>query len=303
MNKKGISLIEMVMAIMILSIAGFMIVSGFMAVFRFISMGNDIQNESNVLLSYAEKSTDTQILDQVQVQRANTTYSITNDEGKSVTVKGKIDALTPTVDGKISLHVISNETNALVKDTPSYILAMKKADKLYKAVNDMIKNPPYANIFKTIFLDTYHSTWDSFASELLPKALRDTAPASKPFKIVGFFPWEYIENAAFTNSSPLIYLSQDYTTETPTTKKEILHVIYDYIDSRWYYYPGNDYEIVYEGYDIKEPAFLYKGKNQEIRSYEKLINHIKQANSGWYALDEDMEYDSSDPDHSWLPIT
>lgn len=55
-NNKGMTLIETVVAILVLSIAGTIIISGFYIVIHTMSEANVVKQQSNDILSFAEKA-------------------------------------------------------------------------------------------------------------------------------------------------------------------------------------------------------------------------------------------------------
>ena len=57
MNKRGMTLIEMIAALAILSIASLTLFGGFSAVLKIMGNSSTIKNNSDMLLSYAEETT------------------------------------------------------------------------------------------------------------------------------------------------------------------------------------------------------------------------------------------------------
>ena len=92
MNKRGMTLIEMIAALAILSIASLTLFGGFSAVLRIMGNSSTIKNNSDMLLSYAEKTMKNDVVENIQIHTSSVTYTISSDQG-SVPVTRNISIL------------------------------------------------------------------------------------------------------------------------------------------------------------------------------------------------------------------
>ena len=80
MNKKGMTLIEMIAALTILSIASLTLFGGFSAVLRIMGNSSTVKNNSDRLLSYAEKTEKEDIIENIQINTDKVMYTVSSDK-------------------------------------------------------------------------------------------------------------------------------------------------------------------------------------------------------------------------------
>lgn len=313
-NNKGTTLIETVMAILILSTAGVIILTGIAAVIRVMGDANTVKNQSNVLLSKAEK-TDADLSEEVK-ETASDLNGITFSNGKGVIVKAdfKITQYDMMKDGEISLKAIRTKT--LSKVDPDVV---NKANSFYLKVTD------YAYRLSKSGRNTYgaNGVFDNYSPAgddgiplkplgaedyiLYPKEVLPKKEQSTPYYLKAFYPWEHVFGTNYDPYNLIIFLSryQDYVKndsfDITTVRKEYLHFVYNYETREWYYYEGNDYQIVYAQVYIWRgtPGISYKGDEYAISSWSKLKEHLQIESYGWKKLDMDAIFNPSNPDDIW----
>ena len=79
MNKRGMTLIEMIAALAILSIASLTLFGGFSAVLKIMGNSSTMKNNSDMLLSYAEETMNNDVRDNIQIDTDKVTYTISSD--------------------------------------------------------------------------------------------------------------------------------------------------------------------------------------------------------------------------------
>lgn len=312
MNKKGMTLIETVASIFILSIAGLIIMTGFSTVINIIGNASKIKNASDAMLSYAEKTDDNNIRKTVKDQSIDFGYSIHNEKN-TINVNGKVNILTSKLKDGVSLKVLKDDIKELVKETDDYVNNRAAAKDLVKTVKTYMQDQGgkfdgfiQNEILHPLYIDRYSTsavdrTWPVFKTNLLPKAVRNEASTlyMKPV-----FPWDYYDGIDVKKDNMLVFLSKYNNTPKESyddINQEIIHIIYDYDDDEWYYYPGNDL-IVHYSNSPEEPGLEVHGNRLDITNWIKLKEYIKQGN-GWKILDKNVEFDPLDPDASWRDVT
>ncbi|MEG1732572.1 MAG: hypothetical protein RR925_09700 [Erysipelotrichaceae bacterium] len=331
MNHKGSTLIEMVMAILIISIAGIMILGGFSATLRVMSNGNKIKNASDTMLSVAEKTNDAALNSKVNAVPSEIYYTINNVNNTSSQIRVKADLNTLNVTENKDIYLKSFQSSLLtrVKDTNEYITLMKNVEKLInktkKAMNERedfhIKY--YTNTFLIdtyIWENEYQKNWDQFPTVLLPEALKSKVSATSPYFLKVSFPFDYylkLDIGKPMDCIPvpgegemMIYIGLQGKS---TTNIEQLLLMYNYKDGTWYYYPypveENDNIISYPKYrqsyierTINANIGLRIGESKKydrasILSYDAFITHIKT--NGWLSLQTEEFLDANNSDNIW----
>ncbi|MEG0328793.1 MAG: hypothetical protein RR537_00960 [Longicatena sp.] len=327
MNHKGSTLIEMVMAILIISIAGIMILGGFSATLRVMSNGNKIKNASDTMLSVAEKTNDTKVHDKVTNQTIKTSYEIKNlnNETNPVEVNVKINTISVKNNKDVNLKTVEsyNKSKITVGETESYKKLMADTKKLMANVDagdlECKRLNPLYNISprnetvlkKYVYFEYYNEKgWDLFPKDLLPVDLKNNSEVQylKPA-----FPWDYSINNKATHGDKFIYFSKGIAPDSGiyggTTKDNYnLSIVFDPIDEIFYYYPksnSNDKYILYfYSLDVKKTNIGINKDFYKTWSNKEFINYIKNQgkNDGWKVLDAEALYDIDDPDTMWKPL-
>lgn len=310
-NTKGMTLMEVMMAIFILSIAGLIITTGIAAVIRVMGDANTVKDQSDMLLSKAEKTDsdlDALVKETPSVLEKTT---ISNNFHNSVDVEYQITEYDMILNGKVSLKAF-NFADTTVKDKIDDF--QKKVNSFYSKVKGrattglaMASRSGGLNyIFnKTVIgpppLDgpppfTNEEDYIPYPSDLLPSAEKGTT-----YYLSAYYPWEHPFITSIP-SNPLIYLStyagfRDFGEVNAVS--EAIHFVYNYETESWYYNAGDDYKITYaytDYYTKSIPTFSYKGK-REILSWNEFKIHL--SNSDWKKLDMDAQFNPGKPDDIW----
>ena len=134
MNKKGMTLIEMIAALTILSIASLTLFGGFSAVLRIMGNSSTVKNNSDRLLSYAEKTEKEDIIENIQINTDKVMYTVSSDK-VSIPVSRDISVLNIKGDNKVHLRVMEEPGNQeKVKDTSIYKAFKTEVDKFYNLI-------------------------------------------------------------------------------------------------------------------------------------------------------------------------
>lgn len=302
MNKKGMSLIEMITALAILATAGLMILTGFMTVYRVFQNANDQSNASDILLSYAERSKEEALIQQVNATTSYETYQIRNASGKQAEGELQIALLQLEERESLPLKNIKGVSLGKIAELSEYKEAMETASQFYQNAIAMEtklgEQYPYHEVIQNLYFENYATGWERFPNLLLPSQIQTSSIL--PQRIVGRYPWDYIKNdLSIHHGGILIYLSQNYKKEAPNVDSEVLHVVYYYIDKCWYANTGEDFTLAYQGYGEQEISFLYKGNNSVIEDFETLRTYLKAPEYGWKKLDPTSTYEPSNMDAAW----
>lgn len=311
MNKKGYTLVEVIVSIMILSIASIMLAGTFSKIIHYMSKSNAIKNASNDMLAYAEGTNDNDIRESItKKDKNNQVYKI---NGKII-VSGTLSELTSNKTDEINLHQFYTDATGKLKELPSYKDNQSFGDQMYERIDNLIAgacSTDYCDsyghniLLKLLYLDDYHGSYKSFDKSLLPSAI---AISGKTYYVRLFFPWEAVNGKSVISGGPLIYLSEFNVDYIQGDKLENLQVIYDYDAQIWYYHDnriGNNYKLSnYESYRAGYDSNLLVNDNGKlIQSWSDFKAHIKNPANGWRYLDGDSIYDSKKSvDEYWLPV-
>lgn len=309
MNKKGMTLIEVVVALLILSIASLTLLGGFSAVIRIIGNSGRIKNNSDMLLSYAEGNTEENILKQVEVDKGNkVSYTINPSTGTSISVTRDIDVLHVKNNDEVHLKtLVQPNGQQKVKDTDVYKTFQTSIESFYvklkEAQEEYKYDQSYNNFLKVFYIDIMKNSWLQFPTALLPKEYADQL-AAKPVYVIPYYPWEISSNngLTFTHGSVLIFLSVDESKINELKGVDYINIVYDYKDEKWYYCSENNYRIAYENatpdgrtlYDIK--------KNGYIKNQIDFMKIVKNPENGWKVLDIEAEYANGNTNSFWKAV-
>lgn len=312
-NNKGMTLIETVVAILVLSIAGTIIISGFYIVIHTMSEANVVKQQSNDILSFAEKAKKNNV-DSSAVE--NSSYSITKKDFTTFDVPMKIsDLKTKGNDaGKVTLKALNNEN--LLNIQEAYPDLMTTAEKLHEdtlkreqELDSFARNENYNVSVLKPYYASLNSKWPLFPLDLLPSDVKATASSANPYYFKLFYPWEFYNSGSPLHNGRLIYLSQ-INEVYPIVSRDgtiSLRIFYDYIDDVWYYTKSNDYILDSDMFSMNYKAnlsCLYKKlgatNNLKFKSYADFLSHVKSPANGWYVLNMKAIYNSENADEAWV---
>lgn len=307
MNKKGVTLIEMVVAIMILSIAGMMILSEFTTVIHFIGKAADIKNQSDTLYSYAEETEDGSLRGKVEKKSdVNFTYTIKNDSDVTTTVTGTKNVLNVNGKSEVYLKTFQNNIGKLVNETSEYIDAIsfanelvgyaKEFEKQYDAIGQDIL---YNGFIKNLLLEKYNNSFKKFNSILLPNEYKGITQYIRVL-----YPWDYYKGFDTVYGGRLIYLSSYSAELDENGYSENLHFVYDYDGKNWYYNPQNNISVTFslmQDFD-DGTGMTIDGNTRKVLTWEEFKTYIKNPMNGWKILDEIAAFDSSNANAIWKDV-
>lgn len=305
MNKKGYTLIEVIVSIMILSIASITLAGTFTTVIRFMSRSNQVKEASNAMFSYIEGSTDAEAREKVKVKEPSNkeiTYNIKVGD-KSIQVKGMYNAYYVDNDSDIELKNMINNKNLKVSESPAYIDIQAFAKDLLEKTSSYEINPEICtvDVLSNNKCDSVGfnegGVWErlyqnkdfvKFSNDLLPEALKN-----QNLYISAFYPWEMSNtNKGIDHGGVLIYLGIERGTVMPSIgATEIINVIYDYDENVWYYNPSDIITLKYD-YTANngESNLLINGINNSYKNWSEFKASITKSGSKWLKLDKDKIY-------------
>lgn len=310
MNKKGMTLIEMIAALLILSIASLTLFGGFSAVLQIMGNSSAIKNNSDMLLSYAEKTMKEDIVDKIQMNTNKVTYTISSDK-VSVPVSRNISILNVKGDDKVHLKALEDPDNQeKVKNTAVYKTFKSNVDEFYKSIlkakeehEIMEKENSYnASLKKVQLMMSFQ--WISFPEELLPDTYRAKLGAEDVY-VFPYYPWEIKKGDLQHDHGGLMILlnKRNELVETNTDFDDYIYVIYDYDNDCWYYCSEEAYRIKVR-FSTADGKVIYDVKNNGfIKSWIDMKNVIKNPKNGWKVLDTDAEYNSENTDAMWKKVS
>lgn len=310
MNKKGMTLIEMIAALLILSIASLTLFGGFSAVLQIMGNSSAIKNNSDMLLSYAEKTMKEDIVDKIQMNTNKVTYTISSDK-VSVPVSRNISILNVKGDDKVHLKALEDPDNQeKVKNTAVYKTFKSNVDEFYKSIlkakeehEIMEKENSYnASLKKVQLMMSFQ--WISFPEELLPDMYRAKLGAEDVY-VFPYYPWEIKKGDLQHDHGGLMILlnKRNELVETNTDFDDYIYVIYDYDNDCWYYCSEEAYRIKVR-FSTADGKVIYDVKNNGfIKSWIDMKNVIKNPKNGWKVLDTDAEYNSENTDAMWKKVS
>lgn len=313
MNKKGYTLIEVIVSIMILSIASITLAGTFTTVIRFMSRSNQVKEASNAMFSYIEGSTDAEAREKVKVKEPSNkevTYNIKAGD-KSIPVKGMYNAYYVDNDSDIELKNMINNKNLKVSESPAYIDIQAFAKDLLEKTSSYEINPEICtvDVLSNNKCDSVGfnegGVWEKlyqnkdfvkFSNDLLPEALKN-----KNLYISAFYPWEMPNrNGEIDHGGVLIYLGIERGTVIPIGATEYINVIYDYDEDVWYYYPNGTLMIKFDYTSENGKSNLVIDGNNQYQNWTEFKANITQSGSKWLKLDKDKIYQSNE--NYWVSV-
>lgn len=312
MNKKGYTLIEVIVSIMILSIASITLAGSFTTVLNFMSKSNAIKNASDTLFSYIEGSDEDTVREDIKIKKSVLeSYTINGME-----ITGTLNNYQSDKSDDVDLSQFYANSIVQLKDSPSYQDVISYGNTLYNRAKKRAEECDYCqltglnDIIKQLILFDYKNTGVKFNSSLLPESMK---LEGKEYYLRIFFPWEHdtYPSGGVISGGALIYLSEySGSGETDIDHPEHnIQIIFDYKEGIWYYHDnriGNSYmvntkkTIYLEGADT---AFFVNGDGKKIMNYSELMNHIKDPGNNWKYLDKNKMVDSRvQSDVYWVDV-
>ena len=320
MNNKGVTLIEMIVAILILSISSITIAAGFNGVIQRMGKAAKVKTASNEMFSFIEGNQE--VKDKVKVNKKDqdASYILHADNGvDDIEVQATYNEYTGTNGADIVLKAITKikQSTTPLKDFDVYKDSVNIGNDLYATLNDSetkscglnqstCKRDGYNDhVFKNL-KDTYQI--QPFPNELLPSEYK-----SQPFYINAFYAWENKTISTNCSNEKFIYLSttNKYYEYSPyELNVDNISIIYNYLDNKWYCKPSNiTVAIVYDdkmfsGAYYHDTYISVNGATeQRYDDFQDFIHkEVKKQNSGWYVLDPDENYDGENIDDCWISV-
>lgn len=261
MNKKGYTLIEVIVSIMILSIASITLAGTFTSVIHFMSKSNNVKNASDSMYETIE-SNKNDIANVTIKSNKKIDYKIHGTE--DILVQGDMMEYSSSITDEISLKAIQNKNDKLprLKENETYYQKLmndvkrliEEKDKLEvsnKAVCDNSGNN--ACVLDKLNIGENQEFYNEFPQRLLPNALKGTK-----YYIRLYYPWEKKNNGTVPHQGALIYLSKyNKAFMDPDSDGEVETInivyVYDVGDEseendkdkigRWYYNPSSNIKI------------------------------------------------------------
>jgi len=308
MNKKGITLIEMVVTIMILSIASLMLFGGFSAVINIMGNSGRIKNNSDTLLAYAEGKEETELNNKIEKDTKPLEYTISSNKGGSIVVNRDLNILNVKDDDKVHLKTLEKPNMQKVKDTEAY---KKFNNELTKFYRDLKKEQDEYEVFLgntypfNAMLKKYYVGFTStkFPKELLPKEYTDTL-AGQSVYVNPYYPWEIQKgNSDVQHGDVMIFLhTNDIDPNNLLNSTATINMVYDYESDKWYYHGGNDYTLTFKDQTTDGKTFYDVRHNGYLKKWEDVKTAIKNPDNGWKVLDVDAEYNNGNSDSFWKDV-
>lgn len=309
MNKKGMTLIEMIATILILSIASLTLFGGFSTVINIMGNSGRIKNNSDMLLSYAEETKDEDIKTKVESNDLEISYAISSPD-RTVTVERKAAVLNIKGDENLHLKYLKKtEDLQKIKETEIYNnfqgvmrTFYSKLQQAKKAADDSLGNSlPYNDFLKKFYLFEMTGSWVQFPTKLIPKSYSDNL-AGQSLYVLPYFPWDIEQGQFFEHGGLLIFLNQNNEDVNALKGTAYLRIIYDYENDKWYYCDKDNYRLIYGDYTLDGKVLFDVENNGFIKSWEDLRHIFKNPKNGWKVLDIEAEYNSNS-DTFWKNVT
>lgn len=283
-NNKGLTLIETIAAIAILSIASLMLYSGYATVIRFIDHGNRIKNSSDLLFSVVQGSSESE---DVQQETSKITYQIQSID-TSIDVSADVSVF-QTKEGRILLKKLQTAESKTLEESDEYIQFKQSVSALIHDIELAKKQVLQYQSYNKIWIDfakTHEMIY--FPTSILPKSYQDKL-ADKTVSVIPYFPWE-IRNGKIEHGALLIVgsLQEKYITDN-SVKEEYIHLVYDYENDRWYYQDKDLYLLSYHN-QMNNNGLMNIQTQQAIISWKSFRNIIQKPENGWKVLDIESVY-------------
>lgn len=187
MNNKGYTLIEVIVSIMILSIASITLAGAFVNVIHFMSKSNDVKNASNSMYALAEG--DSEVTDANTELLKEITY-----EMSGIKVEGSVLKYSSSYSDDIHLVKVSSKKVSLLKDNDKYIKLMDQLMhnqfNLLKEIDFFQKKYIYSGVdINTYTYELFRLVGDiDFYSKILPMNMFDYRLQKLYIRVA--FPWQ-----------------------------------------------------------------------------------------------------------------
>lgn len=297
MGNKGMTLLETIVSILILSIAGLIFISGFTTVLNTFQKAESVKNQSDAVYSAIHQGGSAS----VKKKGKKISYTISGN-GKAVTVSPTLMRYYMAQED-VSLSVISDEVLKTLSTYEEYKTLVINANALVNFAEDVyFPDSQYnsSNMTWNGFSKYYEKLtgWKQFPKQLLPKPLQQSG---KSYYIRPISPWN--KTVDQNKRQSIFYLSTDnqfYPGSFQNGSSELLSVIYDLDNKRWYYDPSMQMTLTYRFVDDYSFYADIDRNGVVFKSYGELMSYIRKPENGWLMLDEEAEFDGSDTDSIWL---
>lgn len=297
MNNKGYTLMEVIVSIMILSIASMTLGGAFTTIIHFMTKGNDVKTASNAIYANIEGD-ETNVKVEASDPKKKTYYLVDSDKTKHEITEYYLEyqyeendevslkSLKSVLDKKIKYDIDYNNIEANVKEL------IRKADGYIldsALVCKNCENNGYNDVTNFINNNEYKDENPQFPSKFLPDDIR------KPQSLHIFYPWE-VKDTKVEHGKKFVYLMDD---------TGLIRIIYNYTDKQWWMTSGSlvldTKKTIFEKGDS---ALSFNGKKYD--SWDKFLKGMKEAEnkSYWKYLNIDLEYiqGTTKSEDIWIPI-
>lgn len=310
MNKKGYTLIEVIVSIMILSIASITLAGAFINVIHFMSMSNEVKNASNSMYAYAEG--DFNVSDVHYTIKSEKPFFI-----EGINVKGTHIEYSSDYSSDVTLKEYSTEELPLLMNNENYISLMDQliyADSnLLKVINNLERAHKTDDINNAIGELLEKSNWAEikFDNKLLPMKMSILRSSVEPLRIRIAYPWQNIGdyNMIKDNGPALIFITHEIDAEI----KDYTEVYAVFYNNNWYCYNTKDQGSPYYLENKDGVNFLKLYKKVEIDKEiiltntdfeEELYNSIgSDGKSIWKQLSPTALFDGINSNNIWTDIS
>ena len=285
MNDKGYTLMEVIVSIMILTIASITLAGSFTTIIHFMTKSNDAKNASNAIYAYIEGTDDDKVKTNIENEESpkTVTYSINGIETVGTYNNYKYKDI-----DDVNLKYVKTKKVKKLSSTEMYKTLMSTANN----INESRKNyetqlTNYGNnandvVVKPLYSDNGKNSFPILDNRLLPSKI------SGDVYLKIFYPWEYKKDGDHHHGDPVIYVTKN---NKINSDEEYIQIIYDYINDQWYYHDNS-------GVLIKTQT------NEIILSWNEDVNNIKynickNGNCSFYKNMNDIHSELTDPINGW----
>lgn len=278
MNKKGYTLVEVIVSISILSIASITLAGAFGTIIHFMTKSNQVKEASNEMYKKIESN------------EANAKVKeLINNPGQQYEIDVNGTKLYPTGTFIYNQYEENDEVH-LAQFKNTYIKTINATDvakEMYNAAKKYETNivvcencsvEGYIEVFNKIKED-YQNDFPQFPKEKLPLNI----VTNQYIKI--YYPWELKNGQTIKHGQPFIYLSEFSTSEQID---ESIKIFFNYEDNCWYYLQAGTLKI-----DTTQSVNAGNGNNRSLKLNERgidnwgdLLNDIKSNKTNWLKWDE-----------------
>lgn len=282
MNKKGYTLVEVIVSISILSIASITLAGAFSTIAHFMIKSNGVKEASNEMYSKIEgEKTDSNIKESTP---ENTKYEIALSTGK-IEVNGTLITNQYKENDEVYLSEFKNKIvkNINVTDEAKKLYDLAKQYEQDSIVCAQCNIDGYIHVFNKIKEDCSNQ-FTEFPNDKLPINM-----TNQYIKI--YYPWEMSKgNKLEFHGEPFIYLSSH---EDARQENEDIKIFYNFLDKTWYYLKNGIMTI-----DTTKDTFTGQGDNRSIKinndsieNWNELKQNVENNKQNWMKWKEDSDED------------